>query len=553
MLNCIKFKLKRPLWVIVSTVLTICMFMPILTITSYWFIPGGSVWEHICSTVLKDYIYNTLVITFGVAFIAGSIGTLTAWLIVVFDFPFKKTINILLMLPLAIPGYIISFTYAQIFNYAGPIQSSIRALFGFESKRDYYFPEIMNLGGVVFVLSIVLYPYVYMIVKPVFQRNSYTLIEVAKTFGYSRFKSFFSISLPLARGAIVAGTSLALMEALNNFATVKYYGVTTFTTGIYRAWFSLESLPAAARLSSILAGFILFIFFIEKWQRGNIKSSFTANSSLEVTVEKTNSFYKYLFMIICLTPPLLGFIIPVIQLLLWSFKHIGNLNFTEYLILLKNSVFMAVIVSLLIVLISIFLIASLRLIGNRFLKICNQISILGYAIPGSVIAIGIMIPLAKIDNSLDMFFTNYFGFSTGLLLSGSIFALAYGYIIRFIAVGYNAIDAGYSKIPIETDHAASLLGAGPLKIISFIHLPIIKLSLVSALLLSFIDIMKELPATLILRPFNFDTLATKTYELTEEEMLPEASFYALSIILISLIPIVYLTLLHSKFKKRGSA
>jgi len=472
-------------------------------------------------------------------------GTITAYITATFNFRCKKLFCVLLLLPLAYPGYIISFTYAGILDYAGPVQSTLRDIFGFTSKQDYWFPEVMSLGGAIVILSLVLYPYVFIITRPVFLANSVLLQDVAKTFGCSRLKSFFKISLPLARPAIVAGTSLALMEALNNYGTVKYFGVSTFTTGIYRAWFGLEDMPSAARLATILMLFVFGLILLERWQRRNLVVTSTENVQGTYQPEKLNGFGQIAAFATCLIPVLLGFIIPTVQLIFWAVEHLERALTPEFLILVKNSISMALCTAGIITLFALVLRFSARIGEGRVLSISNRIATMGYAIPGSVISVGILIPLANLDNFVDSMIYESFGISTGLLLSGSLFALGFGYTIRFLAVSYNSIDAGYSKLPQAMDSSASMLGAKPLRILGRIHLPLIKKSLFAALLLAFIDIMKELPATLILRPFNFDTLATRTYELATEEMLPESSIFALTIVIMGLIPVLLLTKLSN--------
>ena len=550
-----KFKelqLHRPLWTLASLAIALVIMVPVLTIAAYWFLPSGEIWQHLVDTVLADYISNSLLLMTGVVVIAGSIGTITAYITATFDFPYKRTFNVLLLLPLAYPGYIISFTYAGILDYAGPVQTTIRTTFSFSSKMDYWFPDIMSLWGAIVVLSLVLYPYVFIITRPVFLNNSILLQDVARTFGCSRIKTFFTISLPLARPAIVAGSSLALMEALNNYGTVKYYGVSTFTTGIYRAWFGLEDMPSAARLATLLMLFVFGLILIERWQRRNIVVTNTENVQGTYQPEKLKGWYRLIAFSICAAPVMLGFIIPTLQLCYWSRNHLEKIISPEFIELAKNSITMALCTGVIITILALILRFSSRIGQGKLLIICNRIATMGYAIPGSVVSVGILIPLANLDNYIDGLMLESFNISTGLLLSGTLFALGYGYTIRFLAVSYNSIDAGYTNLPLELDNSASMLGAKPLRILGSIHLPLIKRSMAAALLLGFIDIMKELPATLILRPFNFDTLATRTYELATEEMLPESSIYALAIVLLGLLPILLLTKLSSTANKENN-
>lgn len=545
-----KITLHRPLWTLASLMIALVIMIPVLVIAAYWFLPSKEIWEHLVETVLAEYVINSLLLMLGVVVIAGTTGTLTAYLTATYDFAGRRVLSILLLLPLAYPGYIISFTYAGLLDYAGPVQSTLRAIFGFTSKQDYWFPDIMSLSGAIVVLSLVLYPYVFIIARPIFLTNSALLQDVARTFGCSRIKTFFKVSLPLARPAIVAGTSLALMEALNNYGTVKYYGVSTFTTGIYRAWFGLEDIPSAARLATLLMIFVFGLILLERWQRRNLVVTNTENAHRTCKPEKLSGITQTVVIILCLAPVFLGFIIPTVQLCAWAIENIERAYSAEFITLVKNSLTMALVTAAMITIFAMVLNFSARIGEGKILTISNRVATMGYAIPGSVISVGILIPLANIDNFVDSLMFDTFEISTGLLLSGSLFALGYGYTIRFLAVSYNSIDAGYSRIPQEIDSSASMLGAKPVRLLGRIHIPLIRKSLLAALLLAFIDIMKELPATLILCPFNFDTLATRTYELATEEMLPESSIYALAIVVMGLIPVLLLTKLSNENTKK---
>lgn len=540
---------QRPGWTISTVAIALLVSLPVFVVFSYWLQPGSDTWSHLVDTVLTDYVVNSLLLMLGVTLCTGVIGTTTAWIIAQYRFPAHKFVRTLLILPLAFPGYIVSFAYAGMLDYAGPVQTTIRTVFGFATKRDYWFPDIMSLGGAVVVLSLVLYPYVYLITLPVFEHNTANLQEVAKTFGYSGWRRFFKISLPLARPAIVGGTSLALMEALNNFGTVQYYGVSTFTTGIYRTWFSLGDLPSAARLSGILLIFVLTLFFVEQWQRRKIKVVQGTISGGENVKDSLTGIRKWSAFIVCLIPALLGFIIPFVQLGYWAVINAAEVINETFYTILWNSLSLAIGVAGLIMILALILVYAARITENRYIRLLSRVATMGYAVPGSVISVGILIPLAWFDNSLDSFMEQTFGISTGLLLSGTIIAVSVGYIIRFLAVAYNSVQAGFGRVPIELDQTSTSLGCSPSRTLWKVHLPLVRKSLIAAVLIGFIDIMKELPATLILRPFNFDTLATKAYELAAEEMLPHAAVYAICIVLAGLIPVIFLNHLTNKEKK----
>lgn len=540
--------MKRYPWFISSLFVAFLVSLPILSLGYYWFEPNTEAWTHIRETVLSDYLFNSFFLVLGVSVLTCILGVTTAWLVSTFDFPGRSVLKWALVLPLAFPTYILGFVYVEVLDFYGPVQTFFRMITGFESKREYYFPDIMSLWGVIFVMSLVLYPYTYLIVRPVFQNFSHQYQDIATTFGYSIWKSFFKLFLPLARPAIFAGTSLALMEALNDFGTVQYYGVETFTTGIYRAWFSMGDVSAAAKLSCYLMFFVLALMFLERWQRKGLNYSLQ-NIETVPQRKKLKRGQAWLATLICFLPVMLGFVIPMLQLLTWFLTNYHSIRTEEFLQLIKNSFTLSLCVSIIIVLVALMLCYGLRITGFAFQFWSNKVATMGYAFPGSVISVGILIPLIWMDFRLDEICERWFGVSVGLLLSGSIVAIAYGYLVRFIMVAYHATESGMNQISRDLDQAAISLGVYPIKRFFRVHFPLVKRSLLAALTLVFIDIMKELPATLILRPFNFDTLATKTYELASEEMLPHSSLYALLIVLTGLVSVVFLNVVSSPKKQ----
>lgn len=532
--------LPRARWVLSSAATAILVCMPVCVLMGYWLRPASEGWNHIVQTVLGQYVFNSFAVILGVALLCGVVGTITAWLTSSFEFTGRRVFSWGLALPLAFPTYIISITYAGLLDYPGPVQSFVRDLFGFTSARDYWFPEIMSLPGVIIVMSLVLYPYVYLIARPVFDTHAGQLEDAARTLGCSPLRAFWRVSLPLARPAIVAGCTLALMEALSDFGSVSFYGVPTFTTGIYRAWFNMGDLVAAARLSVLLMVIVLVLRGVEAWQRNQMRFSNLASSRPASSRIELKGTRNLLAFTACALPVLFGFIIPFIQLGGWALKDLNLLLNHEFYMMALRSLGLALVASMVTVFVALLIRFTARIDLTGSVKNMNLITTLGYAIPGSVISVGILAPLAWVDHRLDDVAESWFNWNLGLVLSGTIIALCYGYLVRFIAVAYNALDGGFASIPSQLEQTAMSLGASPSRALWKVDLPLLRGSLLAAVLLCMIDILKELPATLILRPFNFDTLATRTYELAVEEQLPDAAIHALAIVAIGLIPVLWL-------------
>jgi len=522
-----------------SIVITSLIAIPPFVVFGFIFL-DSEVWNHLKETVLSDYIINSLLLVFGVATLSAIFGVLSAWFTTMYEFRGRKTLEWMLVLPLAIPPFIVGYTYAGILDYSGIVQSTIREVFEFSSKRDYYFPDIMSLGGAILVISFVLYPYVYLIVKASFINNSSKLIEVGQTFGLNLTKSFFKIALPLARVAIVGSVSLVVMEAFNNYGTVHYYGVDTFSTGIFRVWFGMGDSISAGKLASILMIFIFLMLFLERLSRAKLKFTTKHEHFQSKRYRPSSKLSGFFIFLVCALPVFFGFIAPMLQLIFWSLDSLYVLFTTEYLELITNTFSIAFVASFIGVFLAFFIAFNGYRSSHWISSIVTRVATLGYAVPGAVIAVGVMLPFAFVDNSFDSFMREYFNISTGLLLSGTFFALIFGYIVRFLPVAFNSIDAGFSKLSKNLYEVSTSLGYSKFKTLYKIYLPLLKPSLLTAMILIFIDILKELPATLILRPFNFDTLATRAYELASNEMMPESAIYSLSIIIMGLIPVLFL-------------
>jgi iron(III) transport system permease protein len=503
------------------------------------------VWKHLVDTVLSDYILNSLWLMLGVSLGTLLIGVSTAWLTSICDFPGRKFFQWSLLLPLAFPAYIIAYTYTGMLDFSGPVQSLLRDLFSW-GARDYWFPEIRSLGGAIIMFSLVLYPYVYLLARAAFLEQSSLTLEASKSLGKGNWASFYSVALPMARPAIIAGLSLALMETLADFGTVEYFGVSTFTTGIYRTWFGLGDSVAATQLSSILLIFVFTLFALERWSRKQSKYYQQNAKKMQYQRIQLSTHQAWLATLMCLTPLLLGFALPFIQLSVWSWQSAQEMINVAFFKLAFNSLLLAIITAFIALVIALFMGFGQRLHYSPLSRIAIRVTSMGYAVPGTVIAVGVLIPFTWLDNSIDDFSRHYFDFSTGLIFSGTLFALVFAYLVRFLSVSIGTVESALEKIKPSIDEASCSMGCSGFSMLRKIHLPIMKTSLLTALLLIFVDILKELPATLLLRPFNFNTLAVRAYELASDERLQDAASASIMIVLTGILPVILLSYSISK-------
>ena len=515
-------------------IIILLVIIPIMTVMSFIFQPSTELWGHLSDNLLIDYLLNTGMIVISVALLTIIIGVSCAWLVTNFTFPGVNIFKWLLVMPIAIPTYVSAYIYAGLFEPSGMIFDSVENYLGL-GKELYDLIELRNIYGVIFILSICLYPYVYLLSYSSFKEQSYCALEVGKSLGLSDKELFSRVSIPLARPGIIAGVSLVVMESLAEFGTMDYYGVRTFTTGIYRTWFAFGDETSALHLASILLTFVFIIIIIEKFSRGKSQYVNTSQKSKKIKARDLNGIYGIYACLWCLLFTLLGFILPVIQLLFWLSETYSYIFEDYYIQVIKNTVSIATIASIIIVLISIYSSYINRATDNLYIKSSLKIFTLGYSIPGVVIAVGIIIPLTMVDN----FQARIFG-SPLYYLSGSFFALVLCYLVRFSTISYNATESGLGKIKKNIDLTVQSFGLSNFSILKKVHMPIMKTTLITSFILVFVDIVKELPATLILRPFNFDTLAINIYELASSEQLSYIASPSLILILISLIPVILL-------------
>lgn len=525
----------------VAVVLALLAALPILVVTSQLLNPETSgTWSHLASTVLPGYVANTLFLFVTVGVGTAVIGTTTAWLIACLEFPGRRLFEWALLLPMAMPAYVSAYVYTDLMDFAGPIQSGLRALTGW-TREDYWFPDVRSAPGATVLFCSVLYPYVYLLARTAFLERSASLAEVARTLGRGRIATFFSVELPLARPAIAAGVALALMETLADYGTVAYFAVDTFTTGIYRAWFSLGDRAAAAQLATVLLAFVAAAIGLERMTRRPETGAGGRPRSGGTPPPRTlGRAAGLLACVACFAPLGVGFVIPAILLATLFAGSDEPTGWARFAHLAWNSVRVAGVTAVLAVVLALLVGYALRLRPGSVTRIAGRVLGLGYAVPGSILAVGVLIPLARVDNALDAWARATFSLSTGLVLTGTVVALVYAYLVRYYAVSANSVEAGFGRITRNMDAAARSLGEGTGGTLRRVHAPLLRRSLVTAALLVFVDVMKELPATLVMRPFNFDTLATQTYTLAKDERLAEAALPSLAIVAVGLVPIIVL-------------
>ena len=541
--------LKRPApgyrtaggWTVLTVAAAALVGLPVLVVFSRIFADSGGVWQHLASTVLPLYVTNTLVLLVGVGALSAVIGVPAAWLVTMHRFPGSRVFEWALLLPLAVPAYVMAYVYTDLLDYAGPVQMALRELFGWSSARDYWFPRIRSIQGAILMLGLVLYPYVYLLARKAFLEQSLCVLEVSRTLGRGPWRSFFGVALPLARPAIAAGLALVLMETIADYGTVSFFGVSTFTTGIYRTWFGMGAPVAAAQLAAFMLLFVAALVALERWSRGKAQYFHTTGRYRMLTQRPLAGLKGVGASLACLLPVLLGFLLPAAVLLSLAVGDGDPLWGGQFLGFAGNSFALAAVTAGLAVLLAAVMAYGIRLRPTWLTRASVRLAGLGYAVPGSVVAVGVLIPFAAFDNGLDSLMREWFGISTGLLLTGSIAALVFAYLVRFLAVSYNTVESSLGKISPSMDFASRALGQTPRRTLLKVHAPLMRAGLLTAGLLVFVDVMKELPATLILRPFNFDTLAIRVFRLASDERLAEASTAALAIVAVGVIPVVLLS------------
>ncbi|MFM8799814.1 MAG: ABC transporter permease [Tagaea sp.] len=513
--------------------------LPSLSVALNVFQPDGGAWAHLWATTLPRILGNTVWLMILVALGTGAIGVAAAWFVTMCRFPGSRALELLLLLPLAMPAYIIGYAYTDLLQFAGPVQSALRETFGWR-RGDYWFPEIQSLGGAAAMLVLVLYPYVYLLARAAFLEQSVCVLEASRVLGRNAWGAFARVALPLARPAIAAGVALALMETLADFGTVQYFGVDTFTTAIYRTWFGMDNRVAAAQLATALLGVVLLLLALERHSRGAARFHHTSRRYRPLSPLRLTGWRAGAAFALCALPAVLGFVVPFATLLRLAIDVGDPFWGPRFLDYALNSLTVSTLAAFACVGTALALAYAQRRDPGPGTRASVRIAATGYAIPGSVIAVGVLLPLAVFDNALDAALRAAFGVSSGLLLSGTLLALVYAYSVRFLAVALGAVEAGMGKITRSMDEAAASLGAGPGRTLARVHAPLMGGSILTAGMIVFVDALKELPATLIVRPFGFDTLAVRVYQLASDERLAQASTGAVAIVAVGLVPVALL-------------
>ncbi|MCI0431113.1 MAG: iron ABC transporter permease [Rhodospirillales bacterium] len=532
--------LRIDLWTLGPFALAALIALPVLAVLGQLLLPSGGVWEHLAETVLARYVGNSLLLGTGVGLGTAVLGVTAAWLVTFYRFPGRRLWEWALLLPLTMPAYVIAYTYTGLLDYAGPVQTAIREIFGW-TREDYWLPPVRSLPGAAAMMTLVLYPYVYMLARASFLSQSVCAIEASRTLGLGPWRTFLSVTLPLARPGIIAGVSLALMETLNDFGTVSYFAVDTFTTGIYRAWFGMGEPVAAAQLGAVLLLFVAALLLFERRSRGAARYHHTTGRYRTLPSRRLSGLAGLAAAAACLLPVALGFLLPVAVLAKWALETWAVSIDARFFQFAGNSFVLAAISGALSVAIALVLAFAERRRPTPLVGGAVRLASMGYAVPGAVIAVGVLIAFGAFDNAVDSWARSAFGHGTGLIVTGSIAGLTFAYVVRFLAIPVNAAEAGFARVTASMDGAARTLGERPGGVLRRVHAPLIGGSALTAALLVFVDVLKELPATLILRPFNFDTLAIRAYQMASDERLRDAAAPGLLIVLVGIVPVILLS------------
>jgi iron(III) transport system permease protein len=531
------FKFCAQPWAWVTSTIALLIGLPTFVVLSSLFIPQPELWSHLGETVLPRYLQNSLWLSLGVSVGTSLLGVSTAWLVSMCQFPGRRFFEWGLLLPLAAPAYLLAYIYTDWLEYFGPVQTTLRQWGGWESANDYWFPPIRSLGGAIVLFSLVLYPYIYLITKVAFAEQGRKTLEASRSLGRSPWQSFFAVALPLARPAWMAGLALVLMETLNDFGTVQYFGVETFTTGIYRTWFGLGERVGATQLAAMLLLGILSLLLMERWGRRQ-SQYFQTDAPQSFSPHLLRGGRALLAIVTCSLPILLGLLLPGTLLVLLTVDNWERSVNAKFWDLIGHSLTLAIVTGLLAVILGLILGYGVRLNPQRVVRGSVRLVGMGYAIPGAVIAVGLLLPVSWLDQGLDLLQK---GIKNPFLLSGTAIVLVVGYLVRFLPVALGAIESSLARISPSLDQAARSLGHNPLQTLLRVHVPLLRGGLLTAMMLVFVDVMKELPATIVLRPFNFDTLAIRVYQYASDERLAEAAAPALTILLVGLLPVIGLS------------
>ncbi len=525
------------LWALLSFFFIIIILIPNLLIAFNLFTEPTDNWAHIKEFLLRNYIYNTVVLISFTAMFTMLIGTSLAWIIINYRFPLRNFFKWALILPLAIPAYIGAYTYQGILNYSGVIQTTLRNSFDIHVTSQRLF-NIMNIQGAIFIFTIFLYPYVYVITKGFLENQSASLFENARLLGGGPFKIFFRAGLPLSRAAIVGGVVLVILEVLNDYGVVSYFGIQTFSTAIFRTWYGMKDLDSALKLAGILMFLVIIVLVIERIIRGKKSYGYSSANFRPIEAQPLEGMKKWAVFSYCSSIFVIAFLIPVLQLVHWSIMTYDKIMNAEFITLVYNSFLVASIAASIIVVIALIVGNYTRLHKGLFPKVASRVITLGYSIPGAAIAIAVITLFVALDGYIASVIS-FFNLNATFVLRTTLVMLTSAYIIRFLAVGYNAIEAGFEKIGSSFTEASRGLGSSVIKTFFRVDIPMLKGAIFGGFILVFVDILKELPLTLFLQPFNFSTLATQAFRYANDEMVQEAAIASMLIIIVSAICIFY--------------
>ncbi|MCW1954907.1 MAG: iron ABC transporter permease [Roseobacter sp.] len=527
-------------WSLMALMISLVVLAPIVAVGTLAVFPSENIWPHLLATTLPRYLGTTLVLMAGVGLLAALVGTGAAWLIARYEFPLSRWLEWLLLLPLAVPAYVGAYALVDLLEYAGPVQTALRAAFGWQTAQDYWFPEIRSLGSAIVVLAAALYPYVYLLARAAFHEQSGASEEVAMSLGQGALQRLRRIGLPLARPAVAAGTAIVMMEAVNDFGTVDYFAVQTLTTGIFSTWLEGNNAGGAAQIACVVLVLVIFLVTLEKVSRRKARFFNQGGRHRPILRKRLWGGWALLATLGCVLPFAVGFLIPAGTILSHALARVELWAEPELYKAAWNTVVVGSLAAFLTVTGGLLLVYGVRLSGRSLPRLLQPITTIGYAAPGAVLAVGILLPLATLDNAMADFVLGVTGFDPGLILTGSSFALVLAYFVRFFAIGQGAADAALERVAPSLSMAARSLGRRQGQVLTEIYMPLIKGSVGSALLLVFVDCVKELPATLLLRPFNYDTLATRVHDQASLENLSDAAPAAIFIIVVSLFAVILL-------------
>jgi len=529
----------RGWYVVTGLVASICA-LPLMAVVYTAFFPQENIWPHLAETVLPRYLWTTFVLLTGVGLLATVFGLISAWLVAHFSFPGKRLFSWALLLPFAVPAYVIAYVYTDLLEYSGAVQVTFRYWFGWEMPTDYWFPEIRSTGGAILMFSLVLYPYIYLTCRAALLEQSESMVLASRSLGVGTFKTLFRIILPVIRPSLAVGLALVLMETLNDYGTVSYFAVQSLTAGLYDTWLSMGNLGGAAQIASLLVGIAFLLLYLERFSRRRIKTFQSGVRKRPLRPRKLSPVKAVLAAAFCGSLVFCGFIVPAGLLSYYAVIYFQQSWTPEFLDYAINSLTLASSAALLLVVLGVTLAYALRIAPSVFNQTMVRLACVGYAMPGAVLAIGVIVPLGWLDNRINQYTEYYFNFSPGLVFSGTVIAILYAYSTRFLTVSVGSAESGLARITPSMDQASRTLGKGSTQTLLRVHLPLLRKSILTAALIVFVDCMKELPATLLLRPFNFETLATYVYQYASDELLEQSALAALFIVLAGLLPVLLL-------------